>query len=92
MAKADNSVPQAPVSINDEPIDLLEVSDELGRIYSFMECASLALPEACADIKIAGAIQSVLMKAQDMLETVLNQFENERERQGLVEAAQENQP
>ena len=87
MAKADNSLTQAPVSINDEPINLLEVSDELGRINSFMECASLALPEACAEIKIAGAVQSVLMKAQDMLEAVVSQVDDERERVALVEAA-----
>lgn len=88
MAKADISVTQAPVSINDEPINLIELSDELGHINSFVECAILAVPEACADIHTAGAIQRVLMTAQDVLEAVVRKVDAESERQGLVEAAQ----
>ena len=88
MTQANISVSQAPVSINDEPIDLIELSDELGRINSFMECAFLAAPEACADIHHASAIQCVLMKAQDMLEAVVSKVDAEGERQGLVKAAQ----
>lgn len=79
---------KSKVSINDQPIDLLDVEDELGRIKSFIECASLAAVEGCADIHCAGAMQTVLHKAQDMIDAVITNIDAERERLTLVEVAQ----
>jgi hypothetical protein len=73
------------VSVNDEPIDLLDLCDELGRISSYFECAFLAVPEGCTDIESTNAIQSVMLLAQDRLEAVKSRVDCERRRQWLVE-------
>ena len=79
--KKQSASPVAP------PLDLLDLTDEIGRIDSLFECAFLAVGGVSADRSAVSAIQSVMLVAQDKLAAVLAQVETERERQRSIEEA-----
>jgi hypothetical protein len=74
-------------SIDDEPINLLDLSNELDRVASYYECAFHAVSEACVDMESINAIQSVMLMAEEKLNDIKIRINCEYERRRLVEEA-----
>jgi hypothetical protein len=67
-----------------EPLDLIALADDLGRMNSYYECTYLAVSDVCPR-ETVNAIQSVMLVAQEKLEMVIARVERELARQRLID-------
>ena len=72
MAKAAKKLPQSKLSNNDGLIDAV---DELHVVKNMFECAYLAVEGSCLEKSAVNAIQSVMWRAQQILEVGIAKVE-----------------
>ena len=69
-----------------EPLNLVELIDDLGRVNSYYECTFLAVTDV-SPRETVNAIQSVMLVAQEKLEMIMSRVEAELDRQRRMEKA-----